>query len=181
MTLWGGLLKHPAQRGRGLAQVGGAHLTRMFPRPRLVQHSDLVEQVQALSSLKRDGNVKPCPTGSGGYRGDDVGAQMAMHVTRGNDHARACFLDLAADLRVQKNQLHIASADRDVAAHQTSALSASLPNSGQTSASPPAAAMAWLSCAQPSRALRLTERISITPLMTCKSATTSNPNCSSIG
>ena len=72
------LLKHLAQRGRGLAQVGGAHLTRMFPKPHFVQHVDLVEQDQALSYLKRDGSAQPCHTEDGGHRGNDDGAQMVF-------------------------------------------------------------------------------------------------------
>src|ERR1019366_8509527 len=93
----------------------------------------------------RDGNTKWGGATPGGHWRDDRRAQISVHFGRGDYDARTRLPDFATDGGIKIHKPDFPTH------HQTSSLSAALPNSPITSASSPASAIFLAASAQPAR------------------------------
>ncbi len=181
------MLWRQGARGHGVELFGEEFLQRSQGRlkrfrvcsaealnePRFVQRLDLIQQNEASAAFKHDRNSIWRMFARAGHRCDDNGSHIIVHFVRGNHDARPRLSQLAPDRRIESCQPDVAPRY-----HSTSE-SASLANSGQTKASSPAAAIALLATAQPSRTLRSGFRSTIAPCSISISTSFVSPNCAS--
>jgi len=167
---------------RSLAEQQFLCLAGDFPKAldhtRLIDRTNLIEQHEALGPLvplNVSGTRKPAPSAPRRHGRDENRAQMRVHPLRRDDDARPRIRYLAADRRIERRKPDLA------AHHQTRPESPSFPNSGQTSASSPAAAMRLLSCAHPARLVAADFRNTIAPRSTDISTSFVSPTWPSNG
>ena len=134
-----------AQRGESGAEGGRGDGSGALDQAGLVDGANLVEQDQPHLAAMPDRDAKGGGATAGGHGRDYGGAQMVMHLRRGDHQTGACLLNLAADGGIKVHQPDLATP------YHFSPLSASLAKPGRTRASSPAAARAFDSSAQPAR------------------------------
>jgi hypothetical protein len=141
----------------------------------LIYGPNLIQQKQTLLTPMREGNSKRRGPALRCHWRDDDRTQVVMHLRRRNDHARAGFLDLAPNRRIERDKPDV------TAAYQLSSASFSLPNSPITSASSSWSAIFFAAAPQPARAALAGLRNTSASLSMVISACPSSPTCARSG
>src|SRR5579872_1965407 len=157
------VLEHFAQCGEHLPDSGVACNAEPPHEALLVERTQLVEQNKPVTSPESYRNSIGRRTAASCHRSNRDRAQKIMHFRWRNDWAGSRLLNFGTDGRVESSQPNFSTSDLDPVrssvpfaarhrpSHQSRRSSSLLGNSGQTSASSPASAIAFDSSAQPAR------------------------------